>query len=56
MIRHSVILKLKEDITLEDIQAFFNAVETLRAIPDLQKFEVLKQTSVKNKYEFGISM
>ena len=56
MIRHSVILKLKEDITLEEIQAFFDAVETLRTIPDVQKFEVLKQTSNKNKFEYGISM
>lgn len=56
MIRHSVILNLKEDISLEEIQAFFDAVETLRAIPDVQKFEVLKQTSIKNKYEYGISM
>jgi hypothetical protein len=56
MIRHSVILKLKSQITAEDKQAFFDAVDTLSTIPDVQKFEVLKQISTKNKFEYGISM
>jgi Stress responsive A/B Barrel Domain len=56
MIRHSVILKLKKGISDKEKQAFFDAVNTLEFIPDVQKFEVLKQTSVKNKYEYGISM
>ncbi|MEA5461003.1 Dabb family protein [Arcicella sp. LKC2W] len=56
MIRHSVILKLKNTISLEEKQAFFDAVDTLAKIPDVQKFEVLKQTSQKNKFEYGISM
>lgn len=56
MIRHSVILKLKNSISSEDKKAFFDAVDTLAEIPDVQKFEVLKQTSPKNKFEYGISM
>ncbi|MES2795995.1 MAG: Dabb family protein [Bacteroidota bacterium] len=56
MIRHSVILKLKEQITPEEKQAFFDAVDSLKTIPDVQKFEVLRQTSPKNKFEYGISM
>jgi len=56
MIRHSVILKLKSRISLEDKQAFFDAVDKLASIPDVQKFEVLKQISPKNKFEYGISM
>lgn len=56
MIRHSVILKLKSDISTEEKQAFFDAVDKLAAIPDVQKFEVLKQISQKNKFEYGISM
>ncbi len=56
MIRHSVILKLKADISPADKQAFFDAVDKLAIIPDVQKFEVLKQISSKNKFEYGISM
>lgn len=56
MIRHSVILKLKSDINSAEKQAFFEAVDKLATIPDVQKFEVLKQISPKNKFEYGISM
>jgi Stress responsive A/B Barrel Domain len=56
MVRHSVILKLKAELTSEEVIEFFQAVDTLKSIPDVQKFEVLKQTSPKNKFEFGISM
>lgn len=56
MIRHSVILKLKADLNSAEKQAFFDAVDKLAAIPDVQKFEVLKQISPKNKFEYGISM
>jgi hypothetical protein len=56
MIRHSVILKLKNTISKEEKQAFFEAVDTLGDIPDVRKFEVLNQISAKNKFEYGISM
>ncbi|PWK18790.1 stress responsive alpha/beta barrel protein [Arcicella aurantiaca] len=56
MIRHSVILKLKNTLSQDNKQAFFDAVDTLVEIPNVQKFEVLKQTSQKNKFEYGISM
>lgn len=56
MIRHSVILKLKDTLSLQEKQAFFEAVDTLADIPNVQKFEVLNQISAKNKFEFGISM
>ncbi len=56
MIRHSVILKLKPDLNPADKQAFFEAVDKLATIPNVQKFEVLKQMSLKNKFEYGISM
>ena len=56
MLRHSVILKLKSDISTEEEQAFFEAVDALATLPNVQKFEVLKQISPKNKFEYGISM
>jgi hypothetical protein len=56
MIRHSVILKLKETISHESKEAFFDAVDKLKEIPDVKSFEVLNQISPKNKFEYGISM
>lgn len=56
MIRHSVILLLKAELDQNQKIAFFDAVETLKSIPNVQKFEVLKQISSKNKFEYGISM
>lgn len=56
MIRHSVILKLKETISHESKKAFFDAVDKLKEIPDVKTFEVLNQISPKNKFEYGISM
>jgi hypothetical protein len=56
MIRHSVILKLKENISHESKKAFFDAVDKLKEIPDVETFEVLNQISPKNKFEYGISM
>jgi len=56
MIRHSVIFKLKDVINADEKQAFFDAVDQLAFIQDVQKFEVLKQISPKNQFEYGISM
>lgn len=56
MIRHSVILQLKETINGDQKRAFFDAVAQLSTIPYVQKFEILKQISPKNKFEYGISM
>lgn len=56
MIRHSVILTLKPQLSTEEKQAFFEAVDKLSEIPNVKKFEVLKQISPKNKFEYGISM
>jgi len=56
MIRHSVILTLRSSLSSEDKLQYFAAVDELMQIPGVQKFEVLKQTSTKNPYEYGISM
>ena len=56
MIRHSVILTLKSSLSPEDKTQYFDAVNELKQIPGVHKFEVLKQTSAKNPFEFGISM
>jgi heme-degrading monooxygenase HmoA len=56
MITHSVIFKLKYAKNSKEEQAFMKAAMQLRSIPGVQSFEVLKQTSKKNKFEYGISM
>lgn len=56
MIRHSVILSLKPSLSPADKLQYFAAVDELKQIPGVQKFEVLKQTSSKNPFEYGISM
>jgi len=56
MIRHSVILRLKSSLSLADKSQYFVAVNELKHIPGVQKFEVLKQTSPKNPFDYGISM
>lgn len=56
MIRHSVILTLKPSLSTEDKLQYFSAVDELKQIPGVQKFEVFKQISTQNPFEFGISM
>lgn len=55
-IRHSVILKLKSGITEEHRTNFWKAVDELKTLPGIENFEVLKQISPKNKFEWCISM
>ncbi len=56
MIRHSVILTLNSSLSESEKRQFFEAVGELKHIPGVQKFELLKQTSSKNSFEYGISM
>lgn len=54
MIRHSVIFKFKTEIGETEKQAFIKAAHKLSRIKGMQNLEVLKQTSPKNAFEFGI--
>lgn len=56
MVRHSVIFTLKHPADSPEGKAFFIAANKLANIPAVQKFEILKQTSKKNIFEYGISM
>ncbi|MEO5893433.1 MAG: Dabb family protein [Ferruginibacter sp.] len=56
MIRHSVIFKLKYPPDSAEEQTFLRAAKELDNIPGVQHFECLRQTSKKNKFEFGLSM
>ncbi|MCE6988013.1 Dabb family protein [Dyadobacter sp. CY323] len=56
MIFHSVFLKLKHPKDSEKETLFLNAARDLQDIPGVQNFKVLKQTSPKNQFEYGLSM
>lgn len=55
-IRHSVIFTFKDGITAIEKQNFFDAVTKLKTIEGVEKFEILKQVSVKNNFDYGIVM
>ncbi|MFM2369167.1 MAG: hypothetical protein RL619_1467 [Bacteroidota bacterium] len=55
-IRHSVVFKLKNTLTDLDKKQFFEEVNKLAAIIGVEKFEILKQTNIKTKFDYGISM
>jgi LAS superfamily LD-carboxypeptidase LdcB len=56
MIRHTVVFALKHPPGSAAETDFLEATDVLADIPGVQKFEKLRQTSVKNDYAFGFSM
>ncbi len=56
-IKHMVIFCLKHDKDSPEEKKFLQDGESLlKQIPGVNNFEVLKQTSSKNDYDFGFSM
>lgn len=56
MIRHTVAFRLKHPAGSAEEKSFLQAACELVRIPGVQKFECLRQTSVKNPFAFGLSM
>ena len=56
MIRHSVVFKLNHPAGSPVEKKFLDESRKLESIPGVMKFEVMKQISSGNPYEFGISM
>ena len=56
MIRHTVIFRLKHGRGSQQERDFLERAQELAAIPTVKKFEVLRQVSSKNEYDFGLSM
>jgi Stress responsive A/B Barrel Domain len=56
MILHSVILKLKCPAGSVQEKAFLAAAKQLASIPGVDNLQVLRQTSAKNNFDFGICM
>lgn len=56
MITHSVFFKLKHAKGSPEEAAFLAKAAGLATIPGVGNFEVLKETSPKNDFDFGLSM
>ena len=56
MIRHTVAFKLIHPKNSPEEKAFLGAIVKLSAIQGVTNLELLKQTSPKNKFDFGLSM
>jgi Stress responsive A/B Barrel Domain len=56
LIRHTVIFTLKHRQGSAEERKFLEDALVLTQIPTVQKFERLKQVSVKNSFRFGFSM
>lgn len=56
MIRHSVIFTLKHDAGSEAETGFLADAKVLASIPGVERFDQLRQVSLKNDYAFGFSM
>jgi len=55
-IRHTVVFTLSHPEGSPEEAAFLAEGATLVAIPGVESFELLRETSPKNDYRFGISM
>ena len=56
MIRHTAVFRLKHAAGSAAEADFLAALARLKAIPGVQKFEVLRQVSPKCEFSFGVSM
>ena len=55
-IRHTVVFTPKHEAGSPEEADFLSAAAGLAAIPGVEAFEILRETSPKNGYRFGISM
>lgn len=55
-LRHAGLFNFKASVTEAEKQAFFAALKDLETILGVQKMEISRQTSPKNKFEYGFSM
>jgi len=56
MIRHTVVFTLKHASGSKEEQNFLAAACELAKIRTVKKFECLREVSLKNEYQFGLSM
>jgi hypothetical protein len=55
-IRHTVVFTLSHDASSPEEADFLAAAARLQSIEGVEEFQILRETSPKNSYRFGISM
>jgi hypothetical protein len=55
-VRHTVAFTLAHPEGSDEESAFLGEAASLAAIPGVEAFELMRETSPKNEYRFGISM
>lgn len=56
MIRHAALFRLKHAKGSHAEQSFLSALRDLRKIPGVQDFEIAREVSPKNDFDYTISM
>lgn len=56
MIRHAAIFRLKHARGSAEETRFLVALGELRKIPGVENFEIARETSVKNPFDYAVSM
>ena len=56
MIRHTAVFRLKHAAGSAAEKDFLKALAKLKSIKGVEKFEVLRQVSLKSEFKFGVSM
>ena len=56
MIRHAAIFRLKHARGSAEEKSFLAALTELRRIPGVENFEIARETSPKNAFDFAVSM
>ncbi|MEO8530670.1 MAG: Dabb family protein, partial [Deltaproteobacteria bacterium] len=56
MIRHSALFHLKHATGSVEETSFLAALAALEAIPGVQSFEIAREVSPKNPYDYAVSM
>jgi hypothetical protein len=56
MIRHAALFRLKHARNSDAEASFLAALKELRLIPTVKNFEIARETSPKNHFDFAVSM
>jgi heme-degrading monooxygenase HmoA len=56
MIRHTVVFRLNYSKGSPQEKEFLSAIAALSDISGVRNFELLRQTSIKNDFDYGLSM
>ncbi len=56
MIRHAALFRLDHAAGSADERAFFRALAALESIPGVTRFQVAREVSPKNQFDYAVSM